>query len=382
MDDGVLLPFRLPSKREPMGHGANGIPNATQAEGSLAQGRDTPGTNAQHGSGRPALLALVHIPKTGGTSLTEWWLLQFPGARLYRYWQVGCFFALFPDIFPHERCRLSVPYKGGDRLLGTAPSTLGCWRDPSCWRAPIAVEFHADSLHRFWSTLEPALKHLRAKYADAGGLLLTATVIREPLEHIVSYYRMWRPNRCPRNCNTCVTPSRRCDAVAGVIPIDEWLPHSRGLQAAALLGVEPFSATLRHPDAALGCHRDALRLASSRLSAFDVVGVVETHFAAFQQELWSRFQFATGQVAFRRGFDINPVDKSATARALPPVSKEAAMSSLQRMPRSKAPVHEATRCDQTLYSYALRVAPKHNLQKDSKEAESWILNRLFSWLFG
>ena len=128
-----------------------------------------------------SVLLFVHIVKTGGASVRDFFAKQARNGRLLfaDYTFAHCFASLHADILGHafnsshhcSRCLSAVQH---------APSL------------PFVVEFHDTSLRLFYRLL-PLLPTLRRHLEAHGGRLLIATVLREPRSHILATYRFMAP---------------------------------------------------------------------------------------------------------------------------------------------------------------------------------------------
>ena len=109
------------------------------------------------------LIAFYHIPKTGGSSIVQY----FRDAKftIIRYDRTHCFFTKHLDLFPS--------FSADKRKC--APLNKN-----------VFIEFHFWSSPRFWNVFIPQLSALRTLYNVK---LLTS--LRHPMQHALSFYRMW-----------------------------------------------------------------------------------------------------------------------------------------------------------------------------------------------
>lgn len=114
---------------------------------------------------------------------------------------------------------------------------------PLCTHA----EWHAYSMHRYWTTLWPREQQLRERHLANGGKYLSLVLLREPMQHIVSTFLMWPLNGLKGN-------------QLGIKPFESYLEHeASGLQTRELtMGLQQASA----------CDTE---LAMDRLLSFDLV---------------------------------------------------------------------------------------------------------------
>lgn len=285
---------------------------------------------------KPSLLLLYHIEKTGGSSVFRWLQRQMREpprlTALFAYGQTSCFFAMHAELFP------KMSYKWRARQCGG--EVMPDWRT-----SRVAVQFHSYSKGFYNDHVLPVLPQLRARYAAAGGRVVTTTVLREPSSYLFSKYMMWPPH----------------DRATGhVIALPLWLPQAEGLQRTALLKAGPRAHTP-------GC--TGLEESRARLRTFDVVGVTScltlllaalesaVHLppdAARITNVYARpqgWRGKSGQEA--SGWTLQAVKENATSRA-----------TLERV----------TRCDNTLYADALGRLPPASLSYANATctAGSWL----------
>ena len=140
-------------------------------------------------AGRKVIL-MLHIAKTGGSSINE---LCHQQQALF----MGYAGRAFPPICFAWMYRTALPVHVQHRLqLHSAVPPAVCKnvidaaiKQPT---RPMAVEFHARYMPLFFD-LAPHFPALRAHFAQAGGRLMTATLLREPRSLLVSTYGMWPP---------------------------------------------------------------------------------------------------------------------------------------------------------------------------------------------
>ena len=205
----------------------------------------------------PFLFLFYHVEKTAGSAVMKW-LHKLVSTHdrnlgnltprltsLYDFTHTSCLLSQHGDLFPGyaklwDERRCSVPH-------------------PPPWqRSATAAEFHAYTKKRYWEDFVPVLPQLRAKYAAVNGTVITVTLLREPISHIMSAYKMWPPSQRCKAGGSCdasfcsavdaARPKRgaRCSAVqpcspadcptAGkhALPLPWWLPRAIGLQAGSL----------------------------------------------------------------------------------------------------------------------------------------------------
>jgi len=206
---------------------------------------------------RPVALVSYHMEKTGGSAVMKWLHKHAKEdasprlTSLFDYAHTFCFFGLYPDVFPgwsrhwEDRC---------------APGAQPAGSRPPWQTSAVAVEFHAYTMRRFWDALVPQLPTLRAQYRALNGSFVTFTLVRQPVGHILSTYRMW-------------PPQRRVGGEKHVWPLEQWLNVAAGLQA-AILCVRIRNRTPFGYHNPAGCA--AVRNESRRRLAdtFDVVGAM------------------------------------------------------------------------------------------------------------
>ena len=144
----------------------------------------------------PRLLLFQHVEKTGGTSLREWLKTRAHDTARFGvvpYTSAACF------LCRHRELALCpVPcHKDGPLLRSSIHASC------DLMKSSVAVEFHASIGHALFLRLRPYLAELRRKYAAHNGTLRTLTILREPVAHMLSVFRMWPP-RMPRRTATTI----------------------------------------------------------------------------------------------------------------------------------------------------------------------------------
>ena len=177
---GLASPAKAKKKREGPGHAVILRKNENTTRPSKFGQRLTALRVPQ-----PSLLLLYHIEKTGGSSVFRWLQRQMREpprlTALFAYGQTSCFFSMHADLFPKMSYRWRSRQCGGEQMPD--------WRT-----ARVAVQFHSYSKGFFNDIVLPALPQLRARYAAAGGRVVTTTVLREPSSYLFSKYMMWPPH--------------------------------------------------------------------------------------------------------------------------------------------------------------------------------------------
>ena len=138
-----------------------------------------------------ALLMLAHVPKTGGSTVSEvlqalpgnWTFLGRPSSGHPR------FFAMYGRLFGGLSKLNTARSIAHDNTTGTASVEGGCAGVPN-WRASkIVVDFHEPrGLGRFHHAVVPRLRLLREWYASAGCAMQVGLVLREPTSQMLSEY--------------------------------------------------------------------------------------------------------------------------------------------------------------------------------------------------
>ena len=187
------------------------------------------------------MVAFYHIAKTGGSSVMSWFADN--RAAVFHYGQWKCFFMLpqHADLFnykaaPPEECQQK--YEQDAVSISNATSNR-----------LVYVEFHAHTKSLFWDKLIPTLPQLRQRHE----VVVTFTIVREPLAHMISYYRCF----APRLTNKSTT-----------MPLEEWLrrPEVHGLQTRELTVNRWGANSLSAPEAGTDCNTT---LATQRLQLLD-----------------------------------------------------------------------------------------------------------------
>ena len=237
----------------------------------------------------PTALIFYHMAKTGGTALCNL-LNGFAWRTRKREFQKqgrqlllplvlpdgrhGCFFALFPTLFP-EYAQASADCAVVWRDVGFAGSGQPAWQ-----RHAIAVEHHVPSSKAaFFATLEPKLPQLRLLYARHNGTILTTTIVRSPRAVLRSTYKMWPPRVPAETAQGAAATaaggfSMKLDSKRFVVlPFGYYLQRRPPLAAQAnqLLAGSGLEAA----ECANGNATRSLELVRRRLRGFDEVGVTE-----------------------------------------------------------------------------------------------------------
>jgi len=307
---------------------AGGVARRSTGGGGATRRRRGPWAVVPQAQPGPSVVLLYHIEKTGGSAVMKWLKRQTHApsrlAAVYSYSQTSCFFALHADLFPGMEPRWR------DKLCGGAA--------PLDWRSSkVAVEFHSYSKGFFLRSVLPALGALKRRYAEANGTVVAVTSIREPASHLLSKYRMWPPRTADRT---------------HAVPLPAWLAsgEAHSLQSRALLSERP---------ALPGC--EGLTEARALLGQFDLVGV--THclrplLAAIEERL---------------GLPHDPARTGAALAAYHrpqhwggAIGREASEWTASRLNATgRRLLGDATRCDESLYSDALRRQPPPLETKES-----------------
>lgn len=222
----------------------------------------------------PRAFLFVHIAKCGGTSITQfmtrhnnYFNLKLDSTRTH------LFLGLHSDLdwVASEERRLFV-WPANNVSNGPRPD----WRTTS-----VFVEMHE---HSSWVryVIERNIGALRKRYADAGGRLLTFTLLRDPALQLQAMYRQQVPTRYN------LTASR-----VALVPFAEWLPHNRGYTTRVLIAgdgkpcegshckndlgklIYPSNMPRLHTAKGYTCPRADVERAQARLDDFDVVGDLE-----------------------------------------------------------------------------------------------------------
>ena len=325
----------------------------------------------------PTALFFYHMSKTGGTALGNLlsgfaWRsrkreLQQQGRQLLLPLVLpdgmhGCFFALFPALFPgHAQAPTNCAAVW--RSIGYAGGGQPAWQ-----RHAIAVEHHVGpSRAAFFSTLEPKLPQLRLLYAGHNGTILTTTIVRSPRAVVRSTYKMWPP-RVPAG-----TAQGAAATAAGgfgmelrskrlvVLPFGYYLQQrppvaAQTNQLLAASGLEAAECADGN-----GTSASSLELARRRLRSFDEVGVTEC-----TRRYWRRLGARLGwsnlvdesimDAAEAREHNewYKPVGMEitqTTTRGLRPWVEAQADSELE--PQAAAALERAVSCDAAVYADGL-----------------------------
>ena len=279
---------------------------------------------------RPLLFFFYHVEKTGGSAVMKWLYkaaMNVPATLtlLLDLTHTSCLLSMFPDLFP-----------------GYTWEPMRCNAElPPDWRtSAIAIEFHGYSRGRFWTTVLPALSALRQRYAAANGTLLTATMLREPVRHLVSSYHMWPPN------------TKRPGGRKVVVPLPAYvaLPTSAGLQAGSI-AVAAYVHTRRGFHNPRGCtiQAEAMR----RLDTFDLVGptlCMRPLLVAWGRALGWRDNATRLDLALEAAIRLKPHGVSPHGTLF----KQAQTYSYALLnDSSRAQLYETSRCDHALYVHMI-----------------------------
>ena len=138
-----------------------------------------------------ALLMLAHVPKTGGSTVSEvlqalpgkWNFLGRPTSGHPR------FFAMYGRLFAGVSKLDTSKCMVYDNATATTSIEGGCAGVPN-WRASkIVVDFHEPrGLSKFHHVVVPRLRPLRKWYAAAGCAMQVGLVLREPTSQMLSEY--------------------------------------------------------------------------------------------------------------------------------------------------------------------------------------------------
>ena len=230
--------------------------------------------NQTSSTASPSVLFFYHVPKTGGSTVREWFLrnagLRVRGlpARLHgvlRYWEAQCFMCLqFSDLFGVSTGCTEAIVRGcheqwkPDRR--PRPASFNPVRSDWSSTGRLAVEFHGMSADFFVRQVLPRSTALRHRIAMRGGTSAFVTLTRAPVELLFSAFHMWPPRPSPGT----------------VMPFPIWMWSSRGMLTAEL--AEPAcvaSDPLRGQYVRCGCDSGHVEAAVANLRRFDVVGLTE-----------------------------------------------------------------------------------------------------------
>jgi len=209
------------------------------------------------------ILLFVHIPKTGGSSLS-FWVRSRLRVHHFSYRFSECF--LCSSHHGHVFASLCKLFKTSICKRGRV------WPLPP--EASVFVEFHSNKVMQFWTTVAPRIEALRAVHEPNGGSVKIMTLLREPRAQIVSYYQMWPPTLPTQGTRGIL---RVRDTT--LTPINTYLSNGnmRGLQTVWLFNeTRGLNSTTRRKASkadAPECNADA---AIRRLCVFDHVANIST----------------------------------------------------------------------------------------------------------
>lgn len=319
---------------------------ALAARGQAPRGARGPAPQAPQAP--PFTLLFFHLEKCGGTSVASW----LGSLKRQRY--INAF----------------IPFQHASRWAAQFPTVLNLsswpvarWRSENSsrtqglpdWRTSgIAVEFHSLNKRYFVSVVAPALPALRRAYAAHNVTLITATVVREPVAHLLSTYHMWPPCRCGATPKQRGVPFKRCEVLVDgerchdvrLVEFPEFAVFSAGLQGRALL-----TGDFNHADGARPSERDCTNNASAPLVPFDAVGTTDA-LGDFFADVARRMRLpptAANHSKLKKPAASWKLHPSAGAE----ISRGAAMWTEQTLNASvRAQLALATRCDALLYRAA------------------------------
>ena len=327
----------------------------------------------------PTALMIYHIAKTGGTALGS--LLNGHGwnARKLELQQQGrqlllplvlpdgmhgCFFALFPVLFP-EHAQAPAACAATWRRSGYTGSGQPAWQQHA-----IAVEYHTTlGKAAFFATLEPKLPQLRLLYAGHSGTILTTITVRSPRAIVRSTYKMWPP-RVPAE-----TAQGAAATAAGgfsmelngkqlvVLPFGYYLQQRPFARTSALTNQLLAASGLKAGECADGnaTNSSELELARRRLRSFDEVGVTECtrrYYRRLGARLgWSNLvdeSIMNATEAREHNDWYKPVGKEitqTTTKGLRPWVE--AQADLDLEPQAEAALERAVSCDAAVFADGL-----------------------------
>ena len=301
-----------------------------------------------------ALCMFLHIPKTGGSSVSG--LLQsLPDWHNWYHFRSGqpLFFATVHEVFgPSYRC---IPH-GLLRSL-TPNSTEQCGTFPDWRAAKIFVEFHGrgQGLQNFFRVVLPNLEMLRGVYAAAGCPLLLMTVLRDPPSHLrslFSFFHVYGDKRygiSPRNSSWLVRTNEATQAAY----FADFL--ARGGRDSSWSDQAEFLANRRGLYVPVGsCDATSQAKALALLNKTDLVG----DFAHLREFMW--------MAAARLGYWLQPQNGQFSPMA-PRLACNAAQHPrlLDRLPtETRRLLEQRSRCSRDLYRAAV--------ERDREQRRKWV----------
>ena len=287
---------------------------------------------------QPRLLLVYHIGKTGGSSLMAWFKKGLTRPAANRPVDVVVGYRLASRFMTAHFCNhLTANYSANcssaefawrkakplDHVRSSNDFKMDQTTSLFAWQTMrIGVEFHTPQPREFFMTsVLPRMGRMRALYRVHQGEALAVTVVRDPLDHIFSVYRMWPPvvNNTLQPFPSYLSPKRAGLIVGCLTQPVQTRDMSRG-----------------NP---LGCQNASLANAIANLRNFDMVGVTE-NLDAFGRTL------TPGALAMPH---VKP--KSVALR----FRREANQWTLKRLNLStRQRVFETMRCDAALYTHVLQ----------------------------
>lgn len=209
----------------------------------------------------------------------------------------------------------------------------------------IAIEFHAEgSLEAFAASVLPVLSPIRERYVHAGGHVIAFVLLRQPIQHLISSYRMWPPCAADREHTAC----RLARSFAA------FSQGAAGAQAGRLaLSDRPAGRTATRFRRRTGMSVDApceplVQAAQDTLRRVDLVAPTDCLDSLLRT------------LAARVGFSYHRPSRRVPAALDYPMNVRLAARRASRMSAlgadDRARVHAAAQCDQRLYSLAVRRA--------------------------
>jgi hypothetical protein len=177
------------------------------------------------------IVAHYHIGKAGGSSVMEYF--HQIGAVTFHYGELNCFMCMpqHRDIFDGQQCEPMCRSKHS-RLKADSL---------------VFIEFHSWSRKFFWAEMVPHLAELRERHE----LVLTSVIVREPIDHILSFFAMFNP--------------KSTASASTSIPLEDYLRSeaSHGIQIRELTEDSGHSQPME-------LHSCNTSLAVERLRSFDI----------------------------------------------------------------------------------------------------------------